>query len=503
MSHSVVDPARSRPLFMVFVFAAAAAVAPHADAQTPTIPVPAAGPCGISADATRRASPVEALTRAYHSGAWRTFQAMARDIIGALPGDCATAGGYQPRDFVLLIWPASHPTTGKQVLLAAAIPPVGYTRATDGYQLQFPGVGGDSGRKVYQMFLSARREDQLAAVYFSARQRNPLLEQVPEVAEAIVSPLLALAAATQGTIRTRMRALTEDTAAAWITVSAVALPFTRASIRLNARATTLLLTEKSVVDAAADLKTELELMDVRYSSCARGLAARHLKAITETVAVEGAACVQKVGSECLRKLDPLFAAAYREQSPEPVNSGQTCGTVAAEVRGMQLVDQRFRTLILDREMRSDATVADMELDNLPLERFSFGVVSGVLAGTFTSAQRVTVDDGVLVADPLRRQINMVVLNGSFRKYNPAAFDLSRAERFRWFAGTVITPSFGVGGGVSVLVVRGLAVNAGVAVLGVTGPADGQAVGSAPIDTHDPYKLEAVGGFFLGASFNFR
>ncbi len=81
--------------------------------------------------------------------------------------------------------------------------------------------------------------------------------------------------------------------------------------------------------------------------------------------------------------------------------------------------------------------------------------------------------------------------------------MSRRERLRWFAGAAITPSFGVTGGVSALVVRGVAINAGVVVLGVNGAADGQTIGSAPVDADDPYRLEAAGGFFLGASFNFK
>ena len=74
------------------------------------------------------------------------------------------------------------------------------------------------------------------------------------------------------------------------------------------------------------------------------------------------------------------------------------------------------------------------------------------------------NDGKLVADPLARQMTLVVVNFAPKGYDPEHRPMSVAERVRRFAGVVATPDFGIGGGVSVGIWRGVGVNLGAAVL---------------------------------------
>src|SRR4029079_2691873 len=77
-----------------------------------------------------------------------------------------------------------------------------------------------------------------------------------------------------------------------------------------------------------------------------------------------------------------------------------------------------------------------------------------------------------------------VLTMAMVNIHPAPYDAQQdrptwAERFRLFAGTSITPDFGIGGGAGVMIVRGLTVNVGWANLFVKTPRAGLSIGQTP------------------------
>jgi hypothetical protein len=98
---------------------------------------------------------------------------------------------------------------------------------------------------------------------------------------------------------------------------------------------------------------------------------------------------------------------------------------------------------------------------------------------------------------------MIVVTGAFRSYDASRPRPGWNERTRWFAGTVIAPDIGAGAGLSLLIVRGLAVSAGFVVVAVPTPAAGEAFGSAPVNTADPFRTGVVRGGFVGLSYNFK
>jgi hypothetical protein len=125
-------------------------------------------------------------------------------------------------------------------------------------------------------------------------------------------------------------------------------------------------------------------------------------------------------------------------------------------------------------------------------------------GSVPNTTRVKLnDDGNVVADPLSRQINLVVVNIGFRPYNADAFHPTPAERFQWFVGAVVTPDFGVGAGVSAHLVRGLSVNFGGAVMGVRGLRDGDMLGAAPKHPENAFRLTRAQVVFVGVGYNFK
>jgi hypothetical protein len=54
-----------------------------------------------------------------------------------------------------------------------------------------------------------------------------------------------------------------------------------------------------------------------------------------------------------------------------------------------------------------------------------------------------------------------------------------------------------------LIVRGLALDAGVAVLAVRTPAPGEAIGRAPVNAADPFRIAGARGVFAGVSYTFK
>lgn len=460
-----------------------------AAAQTPTMPMPRSSePCGVPSKA-----PATELTNLHQRGQWQQLRQFARTLFAEARESCPTVAPGTA-DFTLVVW-QGKPAVGDRTVFVILVPPSTYDDTLDPFQLVLPGVGGNSEHRLLQAFVADAPSETLAAVYVSTQQRNPLTDQIPAVAAAMVDPLLALASVTRGptsAARAANNARAARTAAqGWLTIADVPLPFERASIELHMNAT-VPPTPGVVRDAASDLRDKMQLLDVRYSECAQTLAGT----LFTTIETRSTQCERTLATNCLdlSVLDAEFDNAYQAQN-------KACGTTAADRRALQLVDREFRELLAEGSDRKLPSKKDLK--DIPLGRFSFGVVEALMMGTFASAPRVTVDDGVLVADPLGRLVTMAVVNGSFRPYNPAAFSISRQERLRWFAGAAITPSFGVAGGISALVVRGFAINAGVVVLGTTGAADGQSIGSPPVGADDPYSLEAAGGFFLGASFNFK
>ena len=141
------------------------------------------------------------------------------------------------RDYVVLAWPAldqfSEWTLYSSIVHAGAGV---HDRALEGVGQRRKGA-----RSSRSWFLPLR-SDRLAGVYVSTRGRDPLESQLPSAAAAIAAPLLAALAAQQGTISARREARSPERAApsavppSWASVARVDLPFRRASIQVELRA---------------------------------------------------------------------------------------------------------------------------------------------------------------------------------------------------------------------------------------------------------------------------
>jgi len=456
------------------------ACAESSTGQTPTVPEAIGGPCALLALTPLDTKPTAALTRSYQSGQWAAFRAVVMEIRTQLNANAECTARLGDEDYLVVAW-VGESSLREAALLSAVV----HGGRAEGYVSRLPGLTPGKSPKLYQIFVSDDRQDVMASVYMSTREQNPLLKQIPEVAEKILDPMLGLLSATMGT---EPPGLSRAPNGGWASVSEVRLPYERAAVKVEMRAQLAPLAGLKL--ASTKLRSTLTLIDVRYSQEGKALAGE-LDTILQNRAAE---CVVAKGpNACLALVDPEFTARY------DVRCGGSCSGDLE--RALQAVDGKFRALAAAGAIQK--LDAKAELRNVPLTRFSFGLMTGVSFLRSSSAPRVEVDDGLLAHDPLDRTITMVTFNGAFTKYDADAFSITTLERHRWFVGAAITPSFGAGFGYTFLPTRGLGINVGYAVLGITVADGGKAIGEAPVDTADPFKLGVTGTAFLGLSYNFK
>lgn len=462
-----------------------------AAAQTPTVP-PRLGQCPLDTPGA-----IGQLTSLYQGGKWEDFHTFATRVLGAAQTMCsadqttgqealATIRSIDPAvDYVLLAWVAKNqfaePTLFTAIVHTGAAP----------YTASLPGVGLD-GARLFQIFLAPLQADALAAVYVSVRERNPLEAQMPAVIEAIVNPLFAALAQQQGDLRARAAALgvTPRTHSFWITVSSVPLPFRRAGVAAELRAS-VNLSSDAFGTSARTLAESLKFSEVPHSTCATTLA-DDLARILES---KKACADQPTG--CVVAVRDDFRTSFNARRDECRKEGEYA---KLDSLALDKVDQAFRKLVAGQDAKEVTT--KLSLRNVPLERYSFGVLAGYTAWGRTKSPRAEVEDGEVVAAPLKRSLAMVIVNIASRRYDSTLFSPSAAERYRWFAGVVVSPDIGVGGGFSTLLVRGVGLNVGAFVV-ASPTATSDEIGRAPSNLKDPLGSTVGGGVFVGASYNFK
>jgi hypothetical protein len=451
----------------------------NAAAQTPTVPVALGEPCQLSK--LDGLNPTAALTKAFQSGDW----ALLKKHVGAIrklfeTGACKQ--GVTDADYFLVSW-VGDTTLGDTALMTAVV----HERGGEEYVSRLPGLSAGGTPKLYQLFVSREHDDVMASVYMSTREENPLLKQIPDVAEKILDPLLGLLSANMGVER-REAARAETPPAGWATLSRVDLPYARAVVKVEMKAA-LAPTVTGLQRASTRLKNTLALIDVPYSSDAK-LLANDLDTI---VASKAEKCIREApATSCLSTLDPEFRKRY----------DGTCDGCTEEVaKARRLVDTKYRALAA--AVGAEELKGTAELRNVPFTKYTFGLMTAFSFWRTSNAPRVKVDNGVLENDPLDRQLIMVTFNSAFTPYDADAFSITGAEKHRWFIGAAITPTFGVGVGYSYLPIRRLGINIGYALLGISTAAEDKQIGEAPASTNDPFKLGVTGAAFFGLSYNFK
>ena len=248
---------------------------------------------------------------------------------------------------------------------------------------------------------------------------------------------------------------------------------------------------------AALLAVTLRLKDVAGSPFGQAYTDKLKDAVSAVAAAVPCPKEKPPALECMRAFDTAFTAAFAGCLQNCVPGRQPSDD---DVEAMKQVDGKFREFVLDG---GEHVTSEITFRNQPPTHFAFGAATGVVLAGSPNKPRVKLnDEGVVVADPLGRLLTMIALNWSPRGYDADAFQPSNAERYRLFAGAVITPDVGVGGGVSVLLVRGLALNLGAGAVFSRAVETEEEIGKPPANSSDPFALGIAPIVFVGASFNF-
>jgi hypothetical protein len=349
---------------------------------------------------------------------------------------------------------------------------------------------GDS--QLTEVFLSRSAYGRTSSLYTSARRDDPALAQLPPFARALAGPLFGAVSGIAGSFPAvvaapRPAAMPRLSA----TVSRVRLPFRRASVRLQVAAVEPL-TPEAFGAAASALADSLAMRVVPHEPCARELA----RTLAGELPAHADACAAAGPAGCLGILDHVLLDRF-DEALDRCDGGKP---PRSAVSALESVDGKFRELA-DTGTFSDAEL-DVTFDDRPLTHVSFGAGAGVVLAASLSRPRVDTRNGVIVADPLDRVLGLAFVNWSPAGYDAEDPHLSFAERVRPFAGAALTPDFGPAFGVNVLLVRGLGIAAGGAVLFGKG-ADASRIGQKPSPPEDPYDLAVATTAFVGLTYTYK
>ena len=178
---------------------------------------------------------------------------------------------------------------------------------------------------------------------------------------------------------------------------------------------------------------------------------------------------------CWKQLDAELAAAYQRFSAGHPQACQATGLAAQQA--LLATDRAFRELA--GEPKPETSEAGRKYRMAPLTHLSFGLMPAAVVGVSGDDERAKIDDGRLAPDPLRGPLTLALLNIHPVGYDGDRSAMSAAEQFRLFLGVVIGDHIGVAGGVGVAPfnkVRGLALNAGAAVVQIDRLPQGKAFG---------------------------
>jgi hypothetical protein len=483
------------------------AAAARAGAQVPTVP----HFIGEERYSYTGTSPVAILTSHQTSGDWFQVQRYALELLQTLAKDAKVGPllGNVSENYYNIVW-LSPGADGKdainRVLVHAGLSPQHAARLP-GLESHWPPPPNttaaapdlpdkvafidENGPELLDVLLTDARSARLASAYVFTPTANPLLTQLPDVVSK-VNPLGFLAAqAGTGNVASSML----------VSVNQVDLAFGRATIQIKDAVTTFV-TPAALLAEADETRTSLKLRQARTSVCAQRIADALRDSIASTLT--DAKCKPSNDPPTLQSCAKAVKSGLDTAFAKAVEAEASCRTQppAGGVDPLAAVEDAFKGLVANggaKVVNGTAT-----LTNTPLTRLSFGLMGGLLIGHPTlKAPRVKVDSGKIVNAPMEHTLSMVVLNIHPSPYDAEWPEVTWSERFRFFAGAVLTPDFGVTAGAGVGLVRGLSVNAGVAFMASNRLKDQEAVGQAPVNANDPFRYQLATAGFIGVGYAFK
>jgi hypothetical protein len=392
------------------------------------------------------------------------------------------------KHYRVLVW-AARDVKGALILRRLLLKPP----ATRPFSLDLPGIGADEkDAKLFEILIAGDKRSTLVSVYRSTRETDPLTAQVPEFVKSILTPFFGLVSVVAGELG-RAERMAVSVPHLFITASQVQLPFKRASVTIKSLASlprTQEMWDADLTRLVLDLGLD-GLLDPRFARPFGDRLPAKLSLAAKTACTPG-----KTMEECLTELNKAVADTLKDCETTCV-PGTT--PTADDLKALKAVADRFRTLI--RTPRVAET--DFSFTNRPETHLTLGALSGVLLWGEVDRPRAKLENGSLVADPLGRLVTMAVINWAPTGYDAEAFSPTKPEVWKFFAGAILTPDFGVGVGVSVQLVRGVAFNVGYGRLYTKAVEAPVQIGKPPVDATKPFALGRAEVVFIGASYNLK
>jgi len=484
---------RCRTLAMVLVVVVGCVQAHSVGAQEVTIRTSKVGEPRNTDLALKKLDDLEA---AFVSGNAKDARTIAKEILDKaanLAGPSGSAPFEHGKHPVVVVWGGGN-AKGEPILRRLIVP----EPAASAFALDLPGL--EAGSALYEVLVSGDKRSSIVSEYTFTRQENPVLAQIPAVAEKFAGPLFGLLAsvAVGPTADKSARLVPPDgdpEARVWVAAARADIPFHRAAVKVQSHAK-IPIRLSDWKEETEGLAASLTFQKVARSPCARKYAA-DLEKASDTVA-KTCADHKLPGPDCLQKFDEAFRAAYDHCIKD-------CRTIApdadADLKAIVVVDDAFRGLV--QTGRAAKIESEASMRNRPREHVSFGLGTALIAGAHTEDERAKLNDaGNLVRDPLGRQMTMVMVNWSPDGYDKEAPVTQWEERVRAFGAGILTPDPGVAIGASFFVVRGLGLNMGLGLLfNRTRPAGSEF--DKPANGKDPFGLGTTTVMFVGMSVDFK
>lgn len=413
-------------------------------------------------------SVVTTLSQYFFSGRWDLLQ----NIIDRLELDKKTSGHkIDPlENFYFIVFLSREEGEEPKLIRFAWHKP-----APEPYAARIPGRN-----EIFEIVLGAGTDMELKTSYASTERDNPLLTQVPKFVKKIDPAFLELSLAAG--IRLKSPVLNFE-------VRRVRLPFRRAKVKISdIGALSEAFQAQSIKAATIKLTAFISYRDNK----AKALAASLCEPIQQVQIGEGEGFAQ----ECRIAVHQ----AYRDY----LKAHPLKGSALAQAGGIE-------KMFIDAVEAAGVTEvkAGFDYDNIPLERFSFGLISAYMLGTGYAADRVRLtEDGYYAADPPKSPLAAAIINIHPIKYDPESAKMSLAERIRLFVGVVLSPDAGFCAGAGFALLRGLSVNAGMASMGIrvaNHPRSLVVNGRAktePGDPEEPFRINWKSVAFAGFGFSF-
>lgn len=496
----------------VSLFISVVSVATVAGAQElPTVPLPGEVLQVASAPPT-----LARLTDAYLRGDWVEFTADATKLVESAATACAPVevtvnpSCRQERarfdlanDYVQLLWMATLPTATEPTILSAII----HTPNVEPYSRVVPGLSRRSGHRLFELFVTDDAPPEVASYYVSKPVPDPLLSEAPAVVDKFLGPLFTYFNKVNPP---EVTFLSVDTARKprYFVVRQVNLPEPRATVE---------------VSITARVPLAIETMDGRIATLKRELSGKGLLTTSDLEAQFDriGVAMTTAAKTCEAVNEVTCRARLHKAVVEEAASLRLNVATEEEKAALAALEKTVREFV--DGLKPASASAKYSLDNSPLRHLSFGLLTSVALDVYGNDQRAKVDGGKVVADPLPRALNMVVMNFS------AGYQAKTSQRIvrgwpaiRGFTGVVFSPDIGISVGASWAILHNLGVNFGYAHLFITRPENGLEIGAVLDEKiedadgnptsefrysddlrRDPLQRGRLGALFLGVSYNFK